>query len=117
MNDIEKYFAAFIILLNIATILGFIVGRMNYKNGNNTKFIANLSLFVGICFLIYTLSLFIFSLDLILHGRNVFGFVILGLSSVPFIIGKISTYNKADYFINLQIFALALNMIVICRTY
>jgi len=113
MINIKYYFILFIILLNMANITGFIVGKLNYKNETNTKFIADLSLNLAGFFILYTLCLIVLTSYLLCTGHIMLGLLILLLTSVPFILGKLSTYKKADLFINLQIIALTINMLVI----
>ena len=117
MINIKYYFILFVILLNIANLTGFIIGKLNYKNENNTKFIANLSLCLVWLFISYTLCLLVIACELLYSGHNTLGLLMLLLTFVPFILGKSATYKKADLFINLQIIALTVNMLVICASF
>lgn len=113
ISHLHTIFCWTIIFLNLITILGIIICKFNYKKPNNTNFMANWSMITGICFIAYTACLAIFSMALFYIGQNLWGFLILTLTLVPYIIGNFSNYQKADLFINLQIFALLTNMIIL----
>lgn len=114
---LQKYFLALIFSLNIATIFGFFVGKLNYKKGNNTKFMANLSLCLSGFFVLYTFCLIIYAMNLMHDGKSLFGLTVFALSMIPFFIGKLSTYKKADLYINWQIIALIVNLVIIMGCY
>lgn len=108
-----NYFIVFIILLNIIAIFGICAGKLNYKKETDVKLIANFTISIGVFFILYTLCLTILSAYLFYESYYLLATVILGISIVPFIIGEFSTYKRADFFINLQIIALLVNLFVI----
>lgn len=117
MFNIHNNFIILILFINLITIIGFIIGKLNYKKENNTSFISILTLTLGTFFIIYTLCLIILSINLFYRGSIIGGLLILFLSFIPFFLGKLSTYKSADVFINLQIIALITNLIIICKIY
>lgn len=112
----ENNLVMLIILLNLATILGITLAKLIYKSEYNIKLISDLSLFLGCSFILYTILLFVFSATLITYGRPIAGTTILMISLVPFIIGKLSTYQEADFFIDLQLMAFVINVFIVCAT-
>lgn len=111
--NFKTYFILFIILLNIIAIFGISAGKLYYKKETDVNLIANFTISIGIFFILYTLCLILFSAYLFYECNYLFASVILALSTVPFVIGEISSYKKADFFINLQIIALLVNLFII----
>lgn len=108
-----KYFYMPLIILNIINIILFTVGKMEYKKGNNTKFIAKLSIIISSVFLAYTILMFGLAFELISKNATIFGFFAFVMAISPFFIGKIATYKKADFYINWQIIAFAVNLVIL----
>lgn len=113
MVHINNSFIILVILLNILNLLGFIFCKLNYQNESKVLLVSKVSLFLSIFLILYTLCLFILSEKLFLAGYKLIGAITFLLSIIPFIIGKIASYQKADFFINLQIAALMFNFVFI----
>lgn len=102
-----------LIILNIINIVLFVIGKREYKKGNNTKFIVKLSFIIGTVFLLYTILMFGLAFELINRKSTILGFFAFLMAISPFFIGKIATYKKADFYINWQIAAFAANLVIL----
>lgn len=113
MPNIETYFFIFIVLLNIISIFGISAGKLYYKKETDVNLIANFTISIGVFFILYTLCLCWLSALLFYQSAYLQATIILILTLIPFVIGELSTYKKADFFINLQILALIANLFII----
>lgn len=112
----ENYLVMLILFLNLSIIVGITIAKLIYKNEYDVKIVSNLSICLGIIFVLYTISLIVFSISLAIYGRHIAGLLILLTTIIPFIIGKISSYQESDFFIDLQLVALIINVFIICAT-
>lgn len=104
---------ALVLLLNLITILLFFVAKSYYKKDNNTRLIAKISMWLTLFFILYTISLLVLLYQVFFRGFVLHSIILLIMAISPFIIGKIATYKKADFFINIQILTLILSLLIL----
>ena len=114
MFDIQNYFIMLIIILNLVNILSLTIDKLSYSDEIEIKFLSDSPLSSNIFFLLYSFFLLSFSINLFCSGRSVAGLIVLMLSIAPFIIEKKAASKEADFFIDLQIKALLVNLFIIC---
>lgn len=102
----------FVLFSNLSLIAGFVGGKFVFKR-DNMNLSSNYSIFISVLLIFYLLSIIIFSLSAILSKDIWNGLILLPYLFVPFYIGKISKYEKINFYTNLQIFTLILSLLAV----
>lgn len=102
-----------IIFTNIILILGFIFGKlMLYKFENKVKFFSLFTVFISVVFVLYFISILWFSLSNLYGGNAVYAAMFPIFLFLPFIIGHFASYEKIQYFTNIQILTLVISLLL-----
>lgn len=89
--------------INIVFIILFLLGKeVIFKIKNNPNLIAGYALLLGVMFILYFLSIF-FVVTISFISHKFLPLSLLGFVFLPFIIGKKVTYEKLDFYSNLQL--------------
>ena len=99
-------------ILNLLALLGFMFGKIIFKKEHNHEPASLYTVYLAVIFGLYLISLIIFSITAFILGYINFGVLFLTFFIVPFILGRISTYEKANFFTNIQIIVLIISLII-----
>lgn len=102
-----------IIFTNIILILGFIFGKLLlYKFENKVKFLSIFTVFISVVFVLYFISILWFSLSNLYNGNAVYAAMFPIFLFLPFIIGHFASYEKIQYFTNIQVLTLVISLLL-----
>ena len=102
-----------IILTNIILIGGFIIGKiLLYKFENKVKFMSVFTVFISVVFVLYFISIILFSLINLYNGNAVYAAMFPIFLFLPFIIGHFASYEKIQYYTNIQILTLIISLLL-----
>ena len=119
INEIGKIIGQFpnsllaIILTNIILIAGFVFGKLLlYKFENKVKFMSLFTVFISVVFVLYFLSIIWFSLSNLYSGNAVYAAMFPIFLFLPFIIGHFASYEKIQYYTNVQVLTLVISLLL-----
>jgi len=101
------------LLINLILIAGFIFGKKIIRSQTTTDFNSKYGVALAIIFTLYLISLIILTVIAFIHSLYSFGIILSLFLIIPFIIGYISTFEKAEFFVNIQVFALCISFFTI----
>lgn len=101
-----------LIISNLFLLVLFIIGKIVLiKREDALKFFSNFTVAVCILFLIYFMSIIWFSIQRPIVDMRGETFVFPVFILIPFIIGKLASYDRVHFYTNLQIFALIASLL------
>jgi len=100
------------LIFNLSLIAGFVIGKPIFKNEDNRDFASNYSIFLSVLLVFYFLSIITFSIFAISHKHLLYGLILLLFLFIPFIIGKVSKYEKFSFYTNVQILTFVVSFLV-----
>ena len=119
LNEVGKIIAHFpnsllaIILTNIILIVGFIFGKLLlYKFENKVKFMSLFTVFISVVFVLYFIAIIWFSLSNLYNGNAVYAAIFPIFLFLPFFIGHFASYEKIQYYTNVQILTLVISLLL-----
>jgi len=101
------------ILINLILIAGVIFGKKILKNQTTTDYNAKYGVFLVTVFSFYIISLIALIVVAFTHNLYYFGLALSLFLIIPFVIGNLSSYEKAGFFINIQVLALFVSFFII----
>lgn len=119
LNEVGKIIAQFpnsllaIILTNVILIAGFVFGKLLlYKFENKIKFMSLFTVFISVVMVAYFISIIWFSLSNLYNGNAVYAAMFPIFLFLPFIIGHFASYEKIQYYTNVQILTLVISLLL-----
>ncbi len=119
LNEVGKIIAHFpnsllaIILTNVILIAGFVFGKLLlYKFENKVKFMSLFTVFISVVMVAYFISIIWFSLSNLYNGNAVYAAMFPIFLFLPFIIGHFASYEKIQYYTNVQILTLVISLLL-----
>ena len=119
LNEVGKIIAHFpnsllaIILTNVILIAGFVFGKLLlYKFENKVKFMSLFTVFISVVMVAYFISIIWFSLSNLYNGNAVYAAMVPIFLFLPFIIGHFASYEKIQYYTNVQILTLVISLLL-----
>ncbi len=119
LNEVGKIIAQFpnsllaIILTNVILIAGFVFGKLLlYKFENKVKFMSLFTVFISVVMVAYFISIIWFSLSNLYNGNAVYAAMFPIFLFLPFIIGHFASYEKIQYYTNVQILTLVISLLL-----
>lgn len=101
-----------VIILNLLTLLGFIFGKIMLKNQHKHEIISTYTIYLAVIFGLYLIFLIIFAITAFILGYINFGLLFLVFFILPFVIGRVSRYEKANFYTNIQIMVLIISLLI-----
>lgn len=102
-----------LIILNILSIIGLLWSRKLLKQEKSSRFMANFSIFFGVCLILYIILIFGMSIYCLINNNLLFGYAFLITAILPLILGNMAKYNNLGRHINYQITILFVNLILV----
>jgi len=93
------------LIFNSSLIMAFIAGKVIFKK-ENINLSSNYSIFLSVLLIFYFLSILAFNLFSFNTKYFGYGILILPFLFMPFIIGRISKYERINFYANMQIITL-----------
>lgn len=119
LENISKILAHFpnsllaIIVTNLILLGGFVIGKLAlYKFENAIKFFSVFTVFIGVMYLAYFISILWFSISNLLDGNAVYAAMFPIFLFLPFIIGHFSSYEKIHFYTNIQLLTLVISLLL-----
>lgn len=115
LKNISTYPASLLLIIfsNIFLILGFSAGKIAlWKWENAVKFFAVFSVVMSFLISAYFIGILWFSISSLLNGNVINGAIFSVFMFLPFIIGHFSSYEKIQFFSNIQILTLIISLVL-----
>ena len=119
LSEIAKIIGQFpnsllaIIITNIILIFGFIFGKLLlYRFENRVKFLSLFTVFISVTMVAYFISIIWFSLRNLYNGNAVYAAMFPIFLFLPFIIGHFASYEKIQYYTNVQVLTLVISLLL-----
>ena len=101
-----------IIIFNFVLIISFITGKhFIFKNEKRYLLASYYSVYLAFLFIIYFISIIIFLFTSFFCNLFLFGLILSIFIFTPFIIGHFASYKRINFYTNIQILTLILNLI------
>ncbi|MDD3012221.1 MAG: hypothetical protein PHC34_00775 [Candidatus Gastranaerophilales bacterium] len=101
------------IVINLILIAGFIFGKKIIKNQTTSEFNSKYGICLTIVFSAYLISLITIIIVAFMHNLYSFGLILSLFLISPFIIGNLATFEKAGFYVNIQILVLFASFFII----
>ena len=119
LSEIAKIIGLFpnsllaIIITNIILIFGFIFGKLLlYRFENRVKFLSLFTVFISVTMVAYFISIIWFSLSNLYNGNAVYAAMFPIFLFLPFIFGHFASYEKIQYYTNVQVLTLVISLLL-----
>jgi hypothetical protein len=113
MINIDRFIIITGTLINLILIAGFIFGKKILKCQTSTGFNSRYGVFLAVVFTFYFLSLIALIVTAFTHNLYFFGLILILFFIIPFVVGNLSTFEKANFFVNIQVLTLFLSFFII----
>jgi|GEM_PF-2742132 len=100
------------IFISLALITGFIWGKKLLKDQISTSFREKYAISLVIGFVLYLITLLALIVVAFIFDLYLFGAALILLLIIPFIIGTFATFEKANFFVNMQVTTLFASFII-----
>lgn len=104
------YSLIFFLIFNLSLITAFIAGKSILKK-ENINLNSNYSIFLSVLLIFYFLSILTFNLFSFNTKYFCYGMILLPFLFMPFIIGRVSKYEKINFYTNMQIVTLVISFL------
>ena len=104
------YSLIYFLILNLSLITAFIAGKIIFRK-ENINLNSNYSIFLSVLLIFYFVSILVFNLFSFNTKYFWSGLILLPFLFMPFIIGRISKYEKINFYMNMQILTLVISFL------
>jgi hypothetical protein len=113
MINADRFIIIIGILINLVLITGLIFGKKIIKNQTKTEFNSKYGVCLAILFALYFITIIILTIIAFIHNLYFFGIILSLFLIIPFVVGNLSSFEKAEFFVNIQVLSLFLSFFII----